>query len=461
MLFCCRKPSPSAAGQQPTTILFQIIGSPMRKILALLALLVSSCFAADVWSAPSSLQIDAIYPRIESFYEDLHRNPELSLHEEKTAAKMADQLRKLGFEVTAGVGGTGVVGVLKNGAGLTVLLRAELDALPVEEKTGLPYASTVRTKDDLGRDVAVMHACGHDIHMAVGIGMATLMSQNKDKWHGTIVFVGQPAEEVVKGADNMIKAGLLTRFPHPDYALSVHDGPSSAGMIGYTPGYALANSDAVEVTVYGKGGHGSRPQVAIDPILIAARMIVAWQSIVSRENDPFDPAVITVGQIHAGTRGNISPDEVHMSLTVRSYKKEVRDHLLSAIERIAKAEAEAAGAPKPPKVELVESVSAVYNDPKVTALVVAELKKILGDANVEEEPPAMAADDFAEYGRAGIPAVDLWVGAIDPAKFAAAKKTGETLPGLHSSQWAPDREPTLKTGIEAETAAMLVLLNQK
>jgi hippurate hydrolase len=433
----------------------------MKQTIIVLVFLVASSFAADTWRAPSQSQIDAIYPSIETFYEDLHRNPELSLHEEKTATRMAEQLRKLGFDVTTGVGGTGVVGVLKNGAGPTVLLRAELDALPVEEKTGLPYASTVRTKDDLGRDVPVMHACGHDIHMAVGIGMATLMSQNKDKWHGTIVFVGQPAEEMVKGADNMLKDGLLTRFPHPDYALSIHDGPTPAGTIGYTMGYALANSDAVEVTVYGKGGHGSRPQVAIDPILIAARMIVAWQTIVSRENDPFDPAVITVGQIHAGTRGNIIPDEVHMSLTVRSYKKEVRDHLLSAIERIAKAEAMAAGAPKPPKVELVESVSAVFNDPKVMQRVVTELKKIMGDANVEEEPPAMAADDFAEYGRAGIPSVDLWVGAIDPAKFAAAKKSGETLPGLHSSLWAPDREPTLKTGIEAETAAMLELLSQK
>ena len=417
--------------------------------------------AADPSRFPSKAQVEAIYPQMEALYLDLHRNPELSSHEEKTAAKIADQLRKLGYEVTTEFGGTGVVGVLKNGSGPTVMIRAELDALPVEEKTGLPYASQVKSKNDKGADVGVMHACGHDLHMAIGMGTAALLAQNKDRWRGTFIYVGQPAEETVTGAVAMLKEGLYTRFPKPDFAIAVHDSSGiAAGKIGYVSGFALANSDAVEVTIFGRGGHGSAPQVAIDPIVIAARTILAWQTLVSRENSPFDPAVVTVGSIHAGTRSNIIPEEAHLQLTVRSYKDEVRQRLIDGIARIAKAEAAAAGAEKAPVVEVVETVKAVYNDPKLTERTVAALKRALGDSNVELTSPAMAADDFAEYGRAGVPAFDFWVGAANKEKLEAAHKSGQELPGLHSAYFAPDREPSLKTGITAETAAVLELLGK-
>jgi hippurate hydrolase len=404
-------------------------------------------------------QIDQIYPQLQTLYIDLHRNPELSLRETKTAAKIADQLKRLGYEVTTGVGGTGVVGVLRNGDGPVVMLRAELDALPVPEKTGLAYASHVMATDDSGAEVPVMHACGHDLHMSVGIGTAALLAQNKAQWHGMFIYVGQPAEERIVGARAMLDAGLFTRFPRPTYAVAVHDTPVlPAGKVGYTPGYAMANADSVDVTIYGRGGHGSAPQVTVDPIVIAARTILAWQTIISRENSPFDPAVITVGSIHAGLKNNIIPDDAKLQLTVRSYKGEVRDRLIREIEHVAKAEAEAAGAPKPPTVAVVESVMAVYNDPKLTQQVVSTLKQTLGDANVVEVPPLMAADDFAEYGRAGVPEVMLSLGAVNPQKFEEAKKTGEVLPGLHSSSFAPDLEPSLKTGVLTEATVVLQLL---
>lgn len=424
-------------------------------------LVAGQLYAADAWRAPSQSQIDGIYPQVESLYLDLHRNPELSLHEEKTAAKMAENLRRLGFDVTTGVGGTGVVGVLRNGTGPTVMVRAELDALPVLEKTGLPYASKVTTKNDDGVEVPVMHACGHDLHMSVAIGTATLLAQNKDRWRGTFIFVGQPAEERVMGAAAMLKDNLFTRFPRPDFALTLHDTPDlPAGKVGYTSGYELSNADAVDVTIYGRGGHGAAPQLTVDPIVIAARTILAWQTIVSRENSPFDPALITVGSIHGGTKHNIIPDEVHLQLTVRSYKDKVRKHLLSSIERIAKAEAEAAGAEKPPLVQVSESTRAVYNDPALTQRVATAMKQILGAANVEEMPPIMASDDFSELGHAGVPSVDFWLGAVEPARFEAAKKSGEILPGLHSALFAPDREPSLRTGISSEMTAVLELLGK-
>jgi hippurate hydrolase len=392
---------------------------------------------------------------------DLHRNPELSYHEEKTASKIADQLRKLGYDVTTGVGGNGVVGILKNGAGPVVMLRAELDALPVPEKTGLEYASHVTTHDDRGVEVPVMHACGHDLHMAVGIGTAALLVKNKDRWHGTFIYVGQPAEERIGGATAMIKDGLFTRFPKPNYVFAVHDTNGlPAGKVGYTPGFSASNADSVNVTIYGVGGHGSAPQEGVDPIVIAARTIVSWQTIVSREIDPQDPAVITVGTIHGGTKNNIIPDEVQMQLTVRSYKDEVRKHLLASIERIVTAEAQAAGAPKKPLVEVVEGVRSVYNDPETTNRLAARLKQVMGDSNVELGRPMMASDDFAEYRSAGIPSVMLELGAVNPAKYDEAKKANQQLPGPHSPYFAPDREPSLKTGIEVEVASILELMNK-
>ena len=432
----------------------------MKRLLLLLLALSVTSWAAGPWRPPST-QIDAVYPQVEALYLDLHRNPELSYHEEKTAAKIAEQLRKLGYDVTTGFGGTGVVGVFKNGSGPVVMLRAELDALPVPEKTGLPYASHVTTHDDRGVEVPVMHACGHDLHMAIGIGTAALLVQNKDRWHGTFIYVGQPAEERIGGAKAMIKDGLFTRFPKPDFAFAVHDSNGlPAGQIGYAPGFSAANADSVNVTVYGVGGHGAAPQETIDPIVIAARTIVSWQTIVSREIDPQDPAVITVGAIRGGTKNNIIPDEVLMQLTVRSYKDEVRKHLLASIERIVDAEAVAAGAPKKPLVEIVEGVGAVYNDPATTNRVVERLKQVMGDANVVLERPIMASDDFAEYRYGGVPSVMLELGAVNPEKYAAAKKSGEALPGPHSPYFAPDREPSLKTGIEVEMAAILELMGK-
>jgi amidohydrolase len=432
----------------------------MKRLLLIFLALSASCSAAEPWRTPSE-QIDAVYPNVEALYLDLHRNPELSFHEEKTAAKISEQLRKLGYDVTTGVGGNGVVGVLKNGDGKVVMLRAELDALPVPEKTGLPYASHVTTHDDRGVEVPVMHACGHDLHMAIGIGTAALLAQNKDRWHGTFIYVGQPAEERIGGATAMIKDGLFTRFPKPDFAFAVHDSNGlPAGKVGYTPGFSASNADSVNVTIYGIGGHGSAPQETIDPVVIAARTIVSWQTIVSREIDPQDPAVITVGSIHGGTKNNIIPDEVVMQLTVRSYKDEVRKHLLASIERIAMAESEAAGAPKKPLVQHVEGVGAVYNDPPVTSRIAERLKQVMGNDNVVLGRPIMASDDFAEYRFGGIPSVMLELGAVNPAKYEEAKKNGEPLPGPHSPYFAPDREPSLKTGIEVEMAAILELMGK-
>ncbi len=432
----------------------------MIRVAAFIWLLsTTALFAADPWRAPSEQQVDALYPQMRSLYEDLHRNPELSLHEEKTAAKMAEQLRQLGFQVTTSVGGTGVVGVLKNGSGPTVMVRAELDALPVLEKTGVPYASHVITHNDQGVEVPVMHACGHDLHMSVAIGTASLLAQNKNHWHGTFIFAGQPAEERIVGAAAMLKDGLYTRFPKPDVVFAIHDSAlQPAGKVAFTSGYAASNADSVDVTIFGKGGHGSAPQLTIDPIVIAARTILSWQTVVSREISPQDPAVITVGTIHGGTKNNIIPDEVKLQLTVRSYKDEVRKHLLSAIGRIADAEAAAAGAEKKPSVDVVESVSAVYNDPALTQRLVAALEPVLGKSNVVQAPPIMASDDFAEYARAGVPSVMLNLGAVNPTRFQAAQKSGEILPGLHSSGFVPDLELSLKTGILVETTAVLELL---
>ncbi|HMK31803.1 MAG TPA: amidohydrolase [Terriglobales bacterium] len=434
----------------------------MRSISLILCLFVSVLGFAQGPNAFSRGDIDAIYPSIEALYLDLHRNPELSSHEVITAAKLADAARKLGFEVTTNVGGTGVVAILRNGGGPTVMVRTELDALPVAEATGLPYASQVRTKDSAGNEVAVMHACGHDVHMSTWVASATLLSQHRDLWHGTLMMIAQPAEETLGGAAGMLKDGLFTRFPKPDFALAVHDDDGiPAGQVGLTSGYSLAASDSVDLTIYGRGGHGAKPQMTVDPIVIAARTIVALQTIVSRETDPNDPAVITVGSIHGGTKHNIIPDEVRLQLTVRSYREEVRQHLLSAIERVARAEAEAAGAPQAPEMKVVDSTHAVFNDPALTRRIEAALRRTLGDANVLEIRPKMVSEDFSEYGRAGLPTLIIHVGAVNPQKYRAAKASGEPLPSLHSSRFFPDREPTIKTAILTETSAVLELMGTR
>ena len=426
-----------------------------------LAFLLLPLLVAQAAAAPpdTSSEVDAVYPQSEALYLDLHQHPELSLHEQQSAAKLAAGLRKLGYEVTTGVGGTGVVGVLKNGAGPTVMLRTELDALPVEEKTGLPYASKVRTKDDSGADVPVMHACGHDVHMAAWMGTAGIMAGSRDRWHGTLILIGQPAEERVMGAKAMLNDGLFTRFPRPNFALAVHDDANlPAGVVGYHAGPILTNSDAVTITIFGRGGHGARPETTVDPIVIAARTVLALQTIVSRENSPFDPAVVTVGAIHGGTKNNIIPDDVTLLLTVRSFTDPVRQRLLAAIERIAKAEAAAAGAPREPRIEHVEGTYALVNDAELTRRVSAALTRELGAERAKETPPEMASEDFSEFQRAGVPVLMLRVGAVEPAKFEAAQKSGTPLPSLHSSLFAPDREPTIKTAIASEVIALRELM---
>jgi amidohydrolase len=406
-----------------------------------------------------SAEVDAVYPQSEALYFDLHRNPELSRHEQQTAAKLAAGLRGLGYTVTTGVGGTGVVGILKNGDGPAVMLRTELDALPVEEKTGLPYASTVRTKDDKGADVGVMHACGHDIHMASWMGTARIMASTRTRWRGTLILIGQPAEEAGAGAKAMLADGLFTRFARPDYALAVHDDARyPAGIIGFHAGPILSHVNSVKITIFGRGGHGARPESTVDPIVIAARTVLALQTIVSRETSPFDPAVVTVGSIHGGTRANIIPGEVILELSVRALSDDVREHLLKSIERITKAEAAAAGAPQEPLIEVSEGGYALVNDAALTQRVAAALLRELGAQRVRDTPPEMASEDFSAFQRAGVPTLMLRIGAVEQTKYDASLKSGDSLPSLHSALFAPDRGPTIKAAVAAEVIALRELM---
>ena len=424
--------------------------------LFLCAVSLAAALGATAANPPvSSAEFEQMYPELQNLYVDLHQSPELSLHEQKTAEKLVAELKPLGYQVTPNVGGQGVVAVLKNGSGSTVLLRTDTDALPVEEKTGLPFASKVRTADG----TPVMHACGHDLHMSAWIGTAKWMAEHKDRWSGTLVMIAQPAEEVVKGARAMLADGLYTRFPKPNFALAIHDDSGlPAGVVGYTPGYALSNSDSIDITVFGKGGHGAQPQSTVDPIVIAARIVSGLQTLVSRHNNPLDPVVITVGQIHAGTKNNIIPDQAMLGLSVRTYKKEVRERVLAGIERVAKAEAELAGAPRAPEVKLTEGTIAVYNDPRLTQRLVGALRNALGDTDVEEIPPKMVSEDFSYYAQDGIPEAMFHVGAVDPQKYAEAQRAGTPLPSLHSALFAPDFQPTLHTAIETEVAELLELM---
>jgi hippurate hydrolase len=435
------------------------ITSPVALFAALLFASGASAQSGGGAAGVGGAQVDAIYPEVEKLYIDLHSNPELAFHEERTAATLAARVKALGYEVTTGVGGTGIVAILKNGPGPVVMLRTELDALPIEEKTGLPFASTVTTKNDAGETVPVSHMCGHDLHMSAWAGTAELMAKNRERWHGTLMLVGQPAEEIVAGATAMIRDGLFTRFPKPDYALGVHDEPSlPAGVIGFHSGYFRANSTGVDVTVYGKGGHGAYPHTAIDPIVIAARLVLGLQTIVSRETNPLDPAVITVGSIHGGSASNIIPDQVKLQITVRSLDPEVHKRLLAAIARQAKGEALAANAPKEPLIEIRSNTDAVYNDPELTQRMVAAARAALGADKVVEMPAQMGGEDFSQFGLAGVRAVLLHVGAVDALKLEASLKSGVPLAGVHSPLWAPVREPTLKAAMSAETAILLDLM---
>ena len=439
--------------------------------LSSLILFAVSTFAQQ---APQSLA-DAELPSLLGIYKDIHTHPELSGYEERTAALIAKELRAAGCQVTDHLGkyeksdlkGYGVVGVMKNGDGPTMLVRTDMDALPVEEQTGLPYSSKVVAKNDEGKDVHVMHACGHDAHVAAFIGTARALGKLKDQWHGTIVFVAQPAEEIGTGARALLKDGLYDRFGKPNFALGFHDKADlETGHIGVTEGYTSANVDSVDVTVRGVGGHGGYPHKTKDPIVLAAEIINAWQTIVSRENNPLDPVVITVGSIHGGTKHNIIPDEVKMQLTVRTYKSDVRNRVLGAIDQIAKGVAAAAGVPaeRAPIVKILQDqfTPATYNNPELTKRLVAVWKRVLGPENVEIVDPTMGGEDFSEYSLAdhSIPAVDFHIGAVDPVKIADSKKNGTPLPSLHSSKFAPVPEPTIRVGIIGMTSAVLELMKK-
>ncbi len=405
------------------------------------------------------------YPELDALYKHLHQNPELSLQEEKSAARMAVELKKLGFQVKEKIGGHGVVGVFKNGPGPTVLIRADMDALPLEEKTGLPYASKARGINAAGNEVNVMHACGHDIHMTVFVGTAQALLKTKNDWKGTLVMVAQPAEENGLGADRMLKDGLFDFAPKPDYAIALHDNPYlPAGTIGYRSGPLMASVDMMDITVFGQGGHGAAPHTTIDPVVLSAEMIMAFQTVVSRSLNPIDPAVVTVGSIHGGTVHNIIPDDVTMQLTLRSYTPEVREKVIATIRRISENYAKAAGLPdgKMPKISIREPMTpATVNDAALTARLVGVFKNTFGEKRVVETNPYMVGEDFSRFVMPdnSVPIFMFWLGTLAPETIREAKEKGKQLPSLHSSQFAPVPEPTIKTGVKAMSVAALHLFN--
>ncbi len=406
-------------------------------------------------------------PGLLEIYRDFHAHPELSLQETRSAGVMAAEARRLGFDVTAGVGGTGVVAVLENGPGPVVLLRADMDALPVEEETGLPYASRVRATSSAGVESGVMHACGHDTHMTAWIGTARRLVELRDRWSGTLVMIGQPGEEVGLGAKAMLDDGLFTRFPKPNYAIAFHDSAMlPAGTIGYTVGPALANVDSVDIVIRGVGGHGASPHTTRDPIVLASRLVTSLQTLVSRELDPLDSAVVTVGSFHAGTKHNIISDQARLQLTVRSYTPEIRQQLLDGIARIARGEAIAAGIPEDrmPQISIEENYTpATVNTEALTRSTAARFVEHFGADRVREVRPIMAGEDFSQYHLADrkIESLIFWVGGVPQAQFDAAQRDGKVLPSLHSPFWAPEPDATISTAVEAMVVAALGVFDER
>lgn len=412
--------------------------------------------------------VTAQMPSLMEIYRDLHSNPELSFQEFRTAKKLADEARKLGFEVTEKVGRTGVVAVMKNGDGPTVMLRADMDALPVVEQTGLPFASKVKATTPEGIETGVMHACGHDTHMTGWVGAARYLSANKDKWSGTLVMILQPAEEIGSGARAMLDDGLYTRFPKPEYVFAFHDAAGvPAGMVGYSSGFALANVDSVDIIVKGIGGHGAYPHTTKDPVVLASRIVTSLQTLVSREISPQEPAVVTVGSFHAGSKHNIISDEAKLLLTVRSYSDETRDALITGIKRIARGEAIAAGLPDDKMPTVIhredEYTPATFNNPELVEPVVKIFTERFGDERVISAPPVMGGEDFSRYRRAdpdNIKSFIFWVGGVPHDEYKAAQESGTSLPSLHSPFWAPDAEKVVATGTEAILAATLDIMKK-
>jgi len=428
----------------------------MRILLLSAALLtavpdVRASEAVDAWT-------EANFDSLVKLYIHLHMNPEISFQEKETAARLAEEWRAAGYEVTTGVGGHGVVGLLRNGDGPTVMLRTDLDALPVTEETGVDYASTVTVTNDDGSQTGVMHACGHDIHMTNLVGVSRFLSDNRSLWQGTVMVIAQPAEERGAGAAAMLKDGLFERFPKPDAALAIHvAGDLAAGKIGYRTGYALANVDSVDITMKGRGGHGSAPETTIDPVMLAAELVVSLQTVVSREIKPQEPAVITVGSIHGGTKHNIIGNECKLQLTVRSYSSEVRQHLLDAIKRKAKAVAMGGRAPEP-DVKFSEGTPALFNDADLAAKVVPVFQETIGRENVIEVEPVMGGEDFSQYGLAGVPILMYRLGSVSERRLEQYRMAGLPAPSLHSPIYYPDVDDTLRTGIATMSNAVLALL---
>ncbi|QDT66494.1 amidohydrolase [Calycomorphotria hydatis] len=386
-------------------------------------------------------------PEVVKLYVELHQAPELSFQEERTAARLAEEWRSLGFKVTTGVGGHGVVALMHNGDGPTVMLRCDMDALPVAEQTGLPYASEVTSVTESGRKTGVMHACGHDIHMANMVGVTRFLASHKNLWSGTLMVIAQPAEEMGAGAKAMLEDQLFERFPRPDRAFAIHVASYlEAGHVNLRGGFGKANVDSVDITMFGRGGHGSAPHKTVDPVVLGAEVVVALQTIVSREIDPLEPAVVTVGSIHGGTKHNIIGDDCHLELTVRSYSEKVREHLLEAIERKAKAVAAGAKAPEP-KVVIKRGTPSLFNDEDLTVRVTEVLKETLGDEKVHEAQKSMGGEDFSRYGKAGVPIVMFGLGTVTKRRMEVFDKTGQSPPSLHSAQFYPDPRETLQTGI--------------
>lgn len=410
--------------------------------------------------------VDRESDSLEKLYQSIHAKPELSLQEKETAHTLAENLKAAGFDVTTNVGGHGLVAVLKNGPGKTLLIRGDMDALPVKEETGAAYASKTTGKDAAGRDVPVMHACGHDVHVTSLVGVARAMQATKDRWSGTLVLIGQPAEEIGRGSASMLADGLYTRFPRPDYCLALHvDSDLEAGKVGWVSGFSMANVDSVDVVVRGVGGHGAQPQATKDPVVIASQIVLALQTIASREIHPREPVVVTVGSISGGTKHNIIPDQVTLQLTVRTYKDETRTKVLAAIERISKGIAVAAGVPKdlePIVTVKDEFTPSLYNSPELVQRVKGVFEKTLGADNVVEREPSMGGEDFARYGKSEpkIPIFMFRVGSVPLEKYKAAKAAGTPLPSLHSSKYLPDARATITTGVTAMTAAALDLLQK-
>jgi hippurate hydrolase len=440
------------------------------RLAGLLLLFALSALAADDLRP----QVDAELPSLLTLYRDLHAHPELSHHEERTATLLAGELRKTGYTVTEHLGkysdgspGFGIVAVMKNGSGPTVLVRTELDALPVEEKTGAPFASQVRGKNAAGQDVGVMHACGHDLHMMSLLGTAQALAKWKDRWSGTLMLVGQPSEETVEGARAMLADGFYTRFPKPDYALALHNEPTlEAGKVGLVSGPVYASATTIEVRIRGVGGHGAHPESTKDPVVMAAQYVLALQTIVSRQTLPLEPAVVTVGSIHGGSKNNIIPDEVVLQLTVRAFNEEVRKNILASMERMARGIALAAGVPddRAPIMKVFddESVPATYDDPKLVLRLKGVFAGALGEGNVVDLKPIMVSEDFGLFGLEGhrIPLVLFLLGTSSAQQLEESRRTGKPVASLHSSLFLPQAEPALRTGITATTSAVLDLLKK-